>query len=328
MAPRQPLVVLRTNGHLRARLQARLVSMIEHVFPRMGTTVRVLLPDEDDSMIDFVAAKLWQLEAIWSRFIASSDIAALAHAEGQPVQVASETIVLLESLIQAHLATEGLFDATIMPALIAAGYETSRVDDLVSVIPTGDFRGSIFDAQINQQTCEVTLPAGMSLDAGGLGKGLAADLVVQDLLDMGVMGASVSIGGDASLGGTPDDGDNWVVNIGAPDDYSKIITTIRCRGGGVATSTLAARTWNVDGEKRHHVIDPRTHKPVEISEQSTLQASVIAGSAMWAEAFATAFTVCDAQKAEQLAARHSLSALLVLHNGTLIELGNWSTFAQ
>jgi FAD:protein FMN transferase len=301
--------------------------MNEHVFARMGTTVRVLLPDEDDAMIEFVAAKLWQLEAIWSRFIASSDISVLAQANGQPVQVASETITLVESLMQANIATNGLFDPTIMPALIAAGYEASHVDELVSVAPSGTHSGSVSDIRINQHTNEITLPNGMSLDAGGLGKGLAADLVVQDLLDMGVIGASISLGGDVSIGGVPDDGENWVVNIGAPHDYSKVIATIRCRGGGVATSTLAARMWAVDGEKRHHVIDPATRKPVEITDKSTLQATVIAGSAMWAEAFATAFTVCDSGKAAELAARHNLSALLVSHDGTRIELGSWAAFA-
>jgi thiamine biosynthesis lipoprotein len=302
--------------------------MIENSFSRMGTTVKVLLPAGDEAMLDFVQARSWNLEALWSRFIGTSDIAMLALAEGQAVQVATETIELVEQMLQAHFATEGFFDPTLMAALNEAGYSKSRVSNDISVLPVAGGSSALSDVRIDHNTNEITLPAGMSLDPGGIGKGMAADMIVRDLVEMGVQGASVSMGGDAALAGTPDDGDNWVVNIGAPDDYSKIITTIRCRGGGVATSTLAARTWNVDGEKRHHVIDPRTRKPAEISEQSTLQASVIAGSAMWAETFATAFTVCDAHKAEQLAARHNLSALLVLHNGTLIELGNWSTFAQ
>ncbi len=290
----------------------------------MGTTVKVLLPAGDEAMLDFVQARSWNLEALWSRFIGTSDIAMLALAEGQAVQVATETIELVEQMLQAHFATEGFFDPTLMAALNEAGYSKSRVSNDISVLPVAGGSSALSDVRIDHNTNEITLPAGMSLDPGGIGKGMAADMIVRDLVEMGVQGASVSMGGDAALAGTPDDGDNWVVNIGAPDDYSKIITTIRCRGGGVATSTLAARTWNVDGEKRHHVIDPRTQKPVSVTPISTLQASVVAGSAAWAEAFATALTVCASEDAERLVNRHNLAALLILHNGQRIELGSWA----
>jgi thiamine biosynthesis lipoprotein len=298
--------------------------MIENSFSRMGTTVKVLLPAGDEAMLDFVQARSWNLEALWSRFIGTSDIAMLALAEGQAVQVATETIELVEQMLQAHFATEGFFDPTLMAALNEAGYSKSRVSNDISVLPVAGGSSALSDVRIDHNTNEITLPAGMSLDPGGIGKGMAADMIVRDLVEMGVQGASVSMGGDAALAGTPDDGDNWVVNIGAPDDYSKIITTIRCRGGGVATSTLAARTWNVDGEKRHHVIDPRTQKPVSVTPISTLQASVVAGSAAWAEAFATALTVCASEDAERLVNRHNLAALLILHNGQRIELGSWA----
>ena len=300
--------------------------MIEHVFPCMGTTIRVLLPDEDTMMVDFVTARMFYLESIWSRFIPASDISAIAHANGRSTQVADETIMLVEQLVNAHIATDGLFDPTIMPALIAAGYSKSRVDELASVIASAEFAGTVSDIKIDTHANEITVPEGMSLDAGGLGKGLAADIVTRDLLDMGVQGVSLSVGGDVALVGTPDDGENWVVNIGAPHNYDEVIATVRTRGGGVATSTLAARAWEVDGEHRHHVIDPRTRKPVAITPTSTLQATVIAGSAAWAEAFATALTVCDPDTAAGFVARHNLAAMILLHDGTTRELGSWASF--
>ncbi len=298
--------------------------MIEHSFSRMGTSVKVLLPAGDEAMLDFVHARSWNLEALWSRFIGTSDIAMLALAGGQAVQVATETIELVEQMLQAHFATEGFFDPTLMAALNEAGYLKSRVNDDISVLPVAGGSSALSDVRIDHETNEITLPAGMSLDPGGIGKGMAADLIARDLMDMGVQGVSISMGGDVALAGTPDDGDNWVVNIGAPHDYTEVIDTVRLRAGGVATSTLAARTWDTDGEHRHHVIDPRTQKPVSVTPISTLQASVVAGSAAWAEAFATALTVCASEDAERLVNRHNLVALLILHNGERIELGSWA----
>ena len=248
----------------------------------------------------------------------------LALAGGQAVQVVTETIELVEQMLQAHFATEGFFDPTLMAALNEAGYSKSRVSDDISVLPVAGGSSALSDVQIDHNTNEITLPAGMSLDPGGIGKGMAADLIARDLMDMGVQGVSISMGGDVALAGTPDDGDNWVVNIGAPNDYTEVIDTIRLRAGGVATSTLAARTWDTDGEHRHHVIDPRTQKPVSVTATSTLQASVVAGSAAWAEAFATALTVCASEDAERLVIRHNLAALLVRHDGERIELGSWA----
>ena len=95
--------------------------MIEHSFSRMGTSVKVLLPAGDEAMLDFVHARSWNLEALWSRFIGTSDIAMLALAGGQAVQVATETIELVEQMLQAHFATEGFFDPTLMAALNEAG---------------------------------------------------------------------------------------------------------------------------------------------------------------------------------------------------------------
>ena len=290
----------------------------------MGTSVKVLLPAGDEAMLDFVHARSWNLEALWSRFIGTSDIAMLALAGGQAVQVATETIELVEQMLQAHFATEGFFDPTLMAALNEAGYLKSRVNDDISVLPVAGGSSALSDVRIDHNTNEITLPAGMSLDPGGIGKGMAADLIARDLMDMGVQGVSISMGGDVALAGTPDDGDNWVVNIGAPNDYTEVIDTVRLRAGGVATSTLAARTWDTDGEHRHHVIDPRTQKPVSVTATSTLQASVVAGSAAWAEVFATALTVCASEDAERLVIRHNLAALLILHNGQRIELGSWA----
>ena len=290
----------------------------------MGTSVKVLLPAGDEAMLDFVHARSWNLEALWSRFIGTSDIAMLALAGGQAVQLATETIELVEQKLQAHFATEGFFDPTLMAALNEAGYSKSRVSDDISVLPVAGGSSALSDVRIDHNTNEITLPAGMSLDPGGIGKGMAADLIARDLMDMGVQGVSISMGGDVALAGTPDDGDNWVVNIGAPNDYTEVIDTVRLRAGGVATSTLAARTWDTDGEHRHHVIDPRTQKPVSVTATSTLQASVVAGSAAWAEVFATALTVCASEDAERLVIRHNLAALLILHNGQRIELGSWA----
>ncbi len=58
--------------------------------------------------------------------------------------------------------------------------------------PAPGCRGIVIDPIVGA----VTLPSGVELDLGGIGKGLAADLVVDELLAAGAAGACVNVGGD------------------------------------------------------------------------------------------------------------------------------------
>src|SRR5262249_18505013 len=52
----------------------------------------------------------------------------------------------------------------------------------------------------------VRLPAGVGFDPGGIGKGLAADMVVEELFARGAHGACVNVGGDVRVRGEAPDG--------------------------------------------------------------------------------------------------------------------------
>ena len=62
----------------------------------------------------------------------------------------------------------------------------------------------------------VRLPPGVGFDPGGIGKGLAADLVAHELLDLGAAGACVNVGGDVRVIGDPGEGDAWRIAIDDP----------------------------------------------------------------------------------------------------------------
>ena len=99
-----------------------------------------------------------------------------------------------------------------------------------------------------------TVPAGVVVDAGGIGKGLAADLTVAKLLADGAHGALVGIGGDLAMAGTP----RCRRMAGHPQNSPtrRRPCTLAVSGGGVATSSTRSRRWTIGGQSRHHVIDP------------------------------------------------------------------------
>ena len=94
-------------------------------------------PDQLEGAVDH----LCHLEDLWSRFITDSDISRINTGAGQPVAVAPETILLVETMKNAWELTQGRYDPTVLPILVANGYASSRVDPTATtVLPVGRHR--------------------------------------------------------------------------------------------------------------------------------------------------------------------------------------------
>jgi thiamine biosynthesis lipoprotein len=260
------------------------------------------------------------LEARWSRFLPYSDVSRLNVAGGHPVQVDETTITLLTAMADAWHATEQRFDPCTLRALLAAGYRSS-IDDpgRVTLLPCGVVRpagqhdghdgpsATLDHIEIDADRCTVRFPAGLSVDAGGIGKGLAADLAVASALRSGAEGALVSIGGDISMAGAPPDG-GWIVAIEHPEPERGTLGSVAVPGGGVATSSTRSRRWQRLGRARHHVIDPWTDAP---SATDLASVTVLARSGWLAEVHATAAILAGSSEVVEYLDRHELSGLAV-----------------
>ena len=77
----------------------------------------------------------------------------------------------------------------------------------------------------------------------------------------------------------------------------------------MATSGTSVHRWNVAGEDRHHIIDPRTRKP---AVTDVVQATVVAGSALIAEALAKAVVIAGAVEGFALLERARVRGAVVL----------------
>lgn len=134
----------------------------------------------------------------------------------------------------------------------------------------------------------VQLTPGTAIDPGGIGKGLAADIVVDELTHAGVGAVLVNIGGDLRVGGcNAPGGPAWNVAVEAVGDPGRHVATLALCTGAVATSTTERQTAS-GGEVHHHVIDPRTGCPAV----SDLRAVTVVASTAWqADVHATAALV-------------------------------------
>jgi thiamine biosynthesis lipoprotein len=260
--------------------------MPELRFRVMGSDAHVIVVGGPAGLVDVAQARLVELEGRWSRFIATSEVSELTRRSGAWVTVSEDTTLLVRRAVDAWWLTGGAFDPTVLGDVLRAGYDRS-FDDLrpdpsearCLLLPGSD--------GIEFGPAGVRLAARTGFDPGGIGKGLAADLVVDALMTGGAEGACVNVGGDVRVTGASPDGRGWTIGVANPwgdDDLSRL----GLADGAVATSSVLRRRWERGGEQLHHLIDPRTGRP---SDSPLVQVSVVAGTGWEAEVLAKAVLI-------------------------------------
>jgi thiamine biosynthesis lipoprotein len=287
----------------------------EQTFRAMGTTAHVVVHG-DPALVDLAREEIARLEGRWSRFLPGSEVSALNRGAGSWVDVSDETVTLLDRAVLAHAVTGGRFDPTVLGDVVRAGYDrsfeqlagTDRPDAPTSPLGTG-----VDGIEIDAASRRVRLPAGVGFDPGGLGKGLAADLVAQRIDAEGAAGVLINLGGDLRAVGCGPDGADWTVDLD-PAATGRPHARLVIDHGAVATSTVLRRRWTIDGAERHHLIDPATGRP---AATDLVAATVLAAHGWQAEVLAKAAVVAGLDAGRALITSIGAHALLVDQHGGL-----------
>jgi thiamine biosynthesis lipoprotein len=284
----------------------------------MACQLHVIVKQPADPLsIEPAIELLDRLESLWSRFLPDSDITRINDGAGTTVEVAPETVTLVQTMKAAWDLTQGRYDPTILPILVANGYGTSRVDPALStVLPPGtNGTGAVDQILVDPIRSTVAIPQGVALDAGGIGKGLAADMAVAVLLQLGAVGALVSIGGDLAFAGTAPEPEGWRIHIEHADPTGTPLCRTMVDVGGVATSSTRSRRWNHDGRPRHHAIDPATGSQ---SDTDLAAVTVFSTTGWGAEAFATGALLSGSASVIAYLDSHALSGLAITDTGDVL----------
>jgi thiamine biosynthesis lipoprotein len=258
----------------------------ERRFRAMGSDAHVVVVGPD-CLADRAEQRIADLERRWSRFDERSEVSCLNRHAGEPVLVSTETLELVERALDAWRMTNGWFDPTVLGAVVRAGYDRS-FDAIDGESTRSAASALVADAAgIDIRAGAVRLPVGTGFDPGGIGKGLAADIVVDELRAEGAAGVCVNLGGDVRVEGESPTGEAWTVAIEHPDRPGAI-ARVGVRRGAVATSTTLRRRWRSGHELRHHLIDPTTGLP---SWTTLTFATVVSGHAWIAEVLAKALVL-------------------------------------
>jgi thiamine biosynthesis lipoprotein len=204
---------------------------------------------------------------------------------------------------------------------IAAGDSNSLINDKNTELATGSIVYSQLSGIHIFHDGKVSLPRGMTLDAGGIGKGLTADLILQFALEQGADGACFNLGGDMAI--NTGDSVGWDVEILSPVVPEVILDTIRIAVGAVATSSLFARQRTNAGINSHLFNTSSAH-----DTNHTVGATVIANSAAWSEAWTKYAILSNPAQAIDTLTSTGLAAMLVSADGHTTQTESWKTFTH
>jgi FAD:protein FMN transferase len=271
-------------------------------------------------------AEVAALDLACSRFRRDSELSALNRAGGRTTHVSPLLVDALETAVYAAVVTDGLVDPTVGASMRGLGYDR----DFEIVVARGGAPAFAFVAaggwegiRIDHDRGLVTVPRGCELDLGATAKALAADRIASAVHEATGAVVLVSLGGDISVSGAPEEG--WPVFVtDASRGSDGPGQMVAIHEGGLATSSTTVRRWTAAGIEVHHIVDPTTGVPA-VGPWRTV--SVAANTCVDANLAATAAIVLGVDAADWLRSR-GLAARLVDQEGRVVTAGAWPSHSR
>ena len=296
-------------------------------FHAVGTTCSAAAtarPDDERRArraLDAARTEVAACEAALSRFLPNSDLSRLNAAAGSWTTVDRRLVDALVLALRARTDTGGRFDPTVLPPLVAAGYDAT-FEQIVERSPrsAAGWRAGA-PVEIEPEACRARLQPGTAVDLGGIGKGFAAERALDAMQHAwpAMAGGLVDLGGDVAVRGAPPERGPWRIRVADPRRQGEAVGVLLIGSGAAATSGRDVRRFG-PGRTLHHLIDPTTGAP---AVRGPLAVTVIAPDAAEAEAHATALAISSPTEAEtHVEANPRVSALYIPHAGKVLPLGS------
>lgn len=209
----------------------------------------------------------------------------------------------------------GVFDPTLAPLIGAWGFgkghsatqDTLRLDSLLQFV-------GITKTRIEGERFLKDNP-GIEFNFSALAKGYGVDCVADMFRRNGIDNFLIEVGGEIMTSGQNREGKNWVIAVDKPAKGNNspgrdVIETLSLTNMGVATSGNYRNYHSSGGGGSYgHTISPITGRPVE---SDVISATVLAPTAMEADALATASMACGSKKAMEMCDSLGYGLMVVL----------------
>lgn len=290
----------------------------------MGTTFSVKLIAPPDSLRPRelqaeIESELASIEQAMSTYLKDSELSRFNNSRS--TDVVEVSAVLCESVAAAldlSRLTGGAFDITVGPLVNAWGFGPAGA---VAKPPAPqDIERLKRNLGFSQLSADCSIPAirkakpELYLDLSAYAKGYAVDQIANILDTRNLPDYVIEVGGELRMRGRNANRELWAIAIERPQQHGQesqpVQTVIRLTDLAVATSGDYRNYFEHDGVRYSHTIDPLSGAPVSHSVASV---TVIAESAAYADAMATALLVMGPVEGMAFAESKNVAAYFLMH---------------
>ncbi|MDQ6613068.1 MAG: FAD:protein FMN transferase [Gemmatimonadota bacterium] len=245
-----------------------------------------------------------QIERSCNRFDSNSEVRLLATCAGTAVAVSPTLFEAVRFALAVAEDTDGAFDPTIGQHMETLGFTRDYRSgaDCGSRLATSAST-SFRDVELHTESQSITLHQPLLLDLGAVAKGLAIDMAARELHPF--ENFLIDAGGDVYAGGETPNGGPWAIGIRHPRETDRLLRTVHVSGVAVCTSGDYERRSPTTGQ--HHIVHAATRSGANMVSSAT----VLAQSAMVADALATAAFSLGPDAGLDLLQRHEIEGLIV-----------------
>jgi thiamine biosynthesis lipoprotein len=224
-----------------------------------------------------------RIERKFSRYLPESEVGRINGSEGQPVSVDEETAHLLDYAATCYDLSDGMFDIT--SGVLRRAWRFDGSNRVPAEATVAELLQCVGWGRVAWADRTLTMPTGMEIDLGGIGKEYAVDcaasLIAAEIPDAFV----VNFGGDLYASGRRRGGRPWNIGVDDPERTGgATIASIPLSRGGMATSGDARRFILYGGKRLGHILNPKTGWPIEGAPRSV---TVIASTCVEAGTLST-----------------------------------------
>jgi FAD:protein FMN transferase len=236
----------------------------------MGSPCEVLVETEDKDLASRLGIRArdeaQRIDRKFSRYRSDSLMQAINTGRGRPRRVDAETARLLDYGAALWRLSEGRFDLTSGLLRQAWIFDEGPVAAHPEKIP--GLLERIGWQRVTWEAPMLTLPEGMEIDFGGIGKEYAVDLVADWAATQAECPVLVNFGGDLRCTGRAPKSGAWRVGIESIAQAGEAARRIELKAGALATSGDAKRHIEIDGVRYGHIFDARTGWPARGAPRS------------------------------------------------------------
>lgn len=285
----------------------------------MGTNIDVEIWHDDagkgNAAIDAVMDEMRRIDALMSHYKPESELSQInQRGAKQAVVVDQELFDLIKLSTHFSEITDGAFDITYASVGYLYDYRKHIKPDegqIEHALPGVNWRHLILDAKAHSVRFARD---GMRIDLGGIAKGYAVDRGIGLLQARGVQHAVVTAGGDTRIIGDRM-GRPWIVGIRHPDDKSKVVMRLPLTDTAMSTSGDYERYFDENGQRYHHIIDPKTGH----SASKVRSATILGPTAVQTDGLSKTAFVLGADRAKEIIERLAdFDAIFVRPDGTVV----------